>query len=344
MLGRITETDPLPPPAVVALAASAGGVEALSIVVAGLPADLPAAVFVVLHVAPIGPSVLPAIIGRYAHLKAHHATDGEAVVAGEVYVAPPDYHLLVEDGLVRVLQGPRENGNRPAADPLFRSVAASYGKRAAGVVLSGSLDDGTAGLASIKDAGGLTVVQDPEEAAFPGMPMNAIANVEPDCIASLYDIPGILARFAEEVSATGREHPNEIAAVTHDDELVDPPSEFTCPDCGGTLWFVGEQPLQLRCRVGHSFSTESFDVGKKDAIENALWAGIVALEERADLSRRLLRRLPPTSGGLSAKRHRKAIEQSERGADTLRQLAAELIGPLTPFEQHPEGTEGDGED
>ena len=131
---------------------------------------------------------------------------------------------------------------------------------------------------------------------------------------------------------------------TPDDEIEDPPSEFTCPDCGGTLWFVSEQPLQLRCRVGHTFSTESFALGKKDAIENALWAAIVALEERADLSRRLLRRLPGSRAQSSATLYHKDIEQAEQGAATLRELAVQLIGPLPPFEQKVEAVEGDDDD
>jgi two-component system chemotaxis response regulator CheB len=313
----------------------------LSTVVCGLPADLPAAVFVVLHIAPMGPSVLPAIIGRHSRLPAHHPLDGERIEAGHVYVAPPDYHLLVEDGRARVLQGPRENGNRPAADPLFRSVAASYGKRGAGVVLSGALDDGTAGLAAIKAAGGLTIVQDPEEAAFPGMPMNAVANVEVDRIASLPEIARIIADFAEEVDVTTRGERTARAAVSAESE-PDRPSEFTCPECGSSLWSVAEHPLQLRCRVGHTFSTESFALGKKDAVENALWAAIVALEERTDLSRRLLQRTP-SGARRAALRYQREIEQSERGTATLRLLAAELVGALTPFEHDVEDWEENGD-
>ncbi|HZU78933.1 MAG TPA: chemotaxis protein CheB, partial [Acidimicrobiales bacterium] len=148
----------------IALAASAGGVEALITVMNGLPSDLQAAVLIVLHVAPIGPSVLPSILGRHSRLPTSHPADGEPLLAGHAYVAPPDHHLVVEDGRMRLNRGPRENGNRPAADPLFRSVAAVYGRSAAGVVLSGALDDGTSGLAAVKRAGGMTIAQDPEEA------------------------------------------------------------------------------------------------------------------------------------------------------------------------------------
>ncbi len=185
------------PPRVVAMAASAGGIEALSRVVAGLPPRFGAAVLVVLHVAPAGTSVLPEILTRAGGLPAHHAEDGERLRAGVIYVAPPDHHLLVGAGTAIVIAGPLESQHRPAADPLFRSVAAGYGANGAGVVLSGALDDGTAGLGAIKRAGGLTIVQDPDEALFPGMPRSAIDHVQPACIASLADIPDVLRKFVE---------------------------------------------------------------------------------------------------------------------------------------------------
>lgn len=330
MLARIApDRPPEAPSAVIALAASAGGVEALSEVVSGLPRDLDATVLVVLHIAPIGPSVLPSIIGRRSALPASHPADGEQLRRGYVYVAPPDRHLLVVDGHVRLVAGPRENGNRPAADPLFRSVARSHGRHAAGVVLSGALDDGTAGLTSIKRAGGLTVVQDPEEAAFPGMPLNAIHFAEPDRVAKLHDIPAILVKFVEEVSHM---EPREDVATDLGPSLEgELPTEFTCPECGGTLWAESDHPLRLRCRVGHSYSTESFAVGKQDAIEAALWAAIVALEERADLARRMLRRFGSARSSRS-RRYELDIEQSERGASTLRRMAAELMIPIEEAE------------
>jgi two-component system chemotaxis response regulator CheB len=311
---------------VIALAASAGGVEALTAVVSGLPRDIPAAVLVVLHITPIGPSVLPSIIGRRSDLPTAHASDGQLLEAGNVYVAPPDHHLVVEDGRARVILGPRQNGLRPAADPLFRSVAATYGPRAAGVVLSGALDDGTAGLVAINAAGGLTVVQDPDEAAFPGMPLSAVTYANPDEVVPLQAIPEILSRFAKEVAdmATDDDQPADPLAGRHAGEQL---SEFTCPECGGTLWLTGDLPLQFRCRVGHAFSSESLTAGKQDALEAALWAAIVALEERADLSRRLLRRYGYARSERQSKRYEAEIEESERGASTLRRLAAELIRP-----------------
>jgi two-component system chemotaxis response regulator CheB len=318
------------PPAVIALAASAGGVEALTRVVGGLPKDLPAAVLVVLHIAPVGPSVLPSIIARQGKLPAIHPSDGDPLVAGCVYVAPPDFHLTVTRERARVSAGPRENGNRPAADPLFRSVAAEFGPKGAGVVLSGSLDDGTAGLAAVKRAGGLTVVQDPEEAAFPSMPASAAAYVHPDHVVPLDEIAGILVDFAKRI-ASGEPSGRDVGAGRtnmSEDQYVDPPSAITCPDCGGTLWVTSDAPMRFRCRVGHAFSPEALLIGKQDTLENAIWAAIVALQERAELSRRLIRRLGPDGPERLRSRYVREIAENRRRAELLERLAVQLIGPV----------------
>lgn len=319
-----------PPPSVIALAASAGGVEALTRVIGGLPKDLPAALLVVLHIAPIGPSVLPSIIARHGELPAIHPSDGDLLVPGCVYVAPPDFHLTVTAERARVGAGPRENGNRPAADPLFRSVAKEFGPRGAGVVLSGSLDDGTAGLAAIRRAGGLTVVQDPEEAAFPSMPASAASFVHPDYVVPLDEIPGIVIQFAARIASgepSGRQPGRGLANVS-EDHYVDPPSAITCPECGGTLWVTSEAPLRFRCRVGHAFSPEALLIGKQDSLESAIWAAIVALQERAELARRLMRRLGPDGPDRLRSRYLREIAENHRRAELLERLAVDLIGPV----------------
>src|SRR4051794_36847658 len=181
---------------IVVVGASAGGVEALRAVASRLPADLPASLFVVLHVAPVATSVLPKILANAGPLRAVHAEDGEPIERGKVYVAPPDRHLLLEPDRIRVTHGPRENGHRPAIDPLFRTAAASFGARVTGVVLSGVLDDGTAGLGAIKQRGGATLVQHPEDALYPMMPTSAIEGVRPDRVLTAADLAGAIAELA----------------------------------------------------------------------------------------------------------------------------------------------------
>jgi two-component system chemotaxis response regulator CheB len=192
---------------ILVVGASAGGIEALKAVCGSLPADLSAAVFVAVHLAASGPDLLPGILTRAGPLPAIHPEDLQPIEPRRIHVAPPDHHLLVKDGYVRVVRGPRENGHRPAVDPLFRSAAVAYGPRVIGVVLTGALDDGTAGLAAIKSRGGLAVVQDPLEARYPSMPQNAIRNVRVDHRARLAEMGPLLARLASQ------EAPPEVAAV-----------------------------------------------------------------------------------------------------------------------------------
>ncbi|MEA2901091.1 MAG: two-component system, chemotaxis family, protein-glutamate methylesterase/glutaminase [Actinomycetota bacterium] len=179
-------------PRVVLLGASAGGVEALSTVVSGLPPDLPAAVLVVLHISAWGTSVLPDILARKGPLPAHHAVDGEPVLAGQVYVAPPDRHLTVDGGRLRLDAGPKENGVRPAIDTLFRSAATAYGRDVVAVVLSGTLDDGTAGLVAVSERGGVTIAQDPADALFSSMPASAVRFARPDHVLAAADIAAVV--------------------------------------------------------------------------------------------------------------------------------------------------------
>jgi len=206
----MTELAP-EPAALLVLGASAGGVQALSEVVRALPAGLDAAVFAVLHVSPYGHSAMPAILSRSGPLPAVHPLDGEAIRPGRIYVAPPDLHMLVEPGVVRLSRGASENGFRPAVDVLFRSAARSYGERVVAVVLTGNLDDGTAGLAAVKRHGGVAVVQDPAEADYPGMPASAVRNVDIDYVVPLGEIPGVLVAHCKRLAAAA--HPPAAVAA-----------------------------------------------------------------------------------------------------------------------------------
>src|SRR5262245_14798634 len=192
---------------IIVIGASAGGVEALSKVVKDFPRDLPAAVFIALHHPAHSDSVLPKILTRKGHLLAVHAEDGLLIQLGRIYVAPPDQHMLIKRGYIRVVHGPRENGSRPAIDPMFRTAALAYGKRVVGVILSGALDDGTAGLVAVKRRGGIAMVQDPEEALYSGMPRSAIDNNEVDYILQASEIASTLERLAAEPVGKGGEEP-----------------------------------------------------------------------------------------------------------------------------------------
>jgi two-component system, chemotaxis family, protein-glutamate methylesterase/glutaminase len=286
---------------IVVVGASAGGVEALCTFVEALPPDLPAAVFVVLHVSPGGTSVLPRILARKTRMQVAAAADGEAVERGRIYVAPPDHHMLVEDGRVTLSHGPRENGVRPAIDPLFRSAARAYGPRVVGIVLSGALDDGTAGLKMIREAGGAALVQDPADALYPSMPQHALEydSPRPVPIADMAEaVCGVLEEPVES-GGNGRSLASDPALLVAPDRSDgdDPrdglPTGLTCPDCGGALWEHEQEGLvRFKCHVGHAYSPESLDSGQSQMVEMALWAALRALQERADLFRRLARRSP----------------------------------------------------
>jgi two-component system chemotaxis response regulator CheB len=320
----MTSDAPSDPGAVVAVAASAGGVEALIGLVATLPKDFPAALLVVLHIPPAGPSVLPHILSRSGKLPARHPVDGEALVPGVIFAAPPDRHLRVQDGAVRVVYGPRENGHRPSADALFRSVAQSYGDRSAGVVLSGTMDDGAAGLRVIGAAGGLTIVQAPDEAAFPGMPQAAIGESHPQLVCPVAEMGEALGVWLDGLVLGVP----EVEVAIDDPEAIssDDLSPFTCPDCGGSLWLHDEHGVRrYRCRVGHSFSAEGLLLGKREALEAALWAAVVALRERSDLMRRIVKRLEGTGRRSQLERYFRDIAATDQRAELLRGLIDDLV-------------------
>jgi two-component system chemotaxis response regulator CheB len=285
---------------IVLIGASAGGVEAISAIVAGLPADLRAAVFVVLHVSR-GRSVLPEILTRAGRLLALHPKDGDRIHAGRIYVAPPDHHLTIDGNVVRITHGPSENGVRPAVDPLFRSAARTFGSRVIAIVATGSLDDGTAGMAAVKEAGGVAIVQDPEEAFAPSMPRSVIATVAVDHVLPLAEIAPMIVSLVRQSAAAGATGGPHLASMEPDRGAeplaIGPPdrpghvSVFTCPECSGTLWEMEDAGLlRFRCRVGHAYSADSMLAAQVDSVDRALWTALRALEERAALSRKLAQR------------------------------------------------------
>ena len=286
---------------IVVVGASAGGVEALVQLVRNLPHDLAAPVCIVLHIPADSPSLLARILNRDSRLHAVNAEPGLRWENGKIYVAPPDRHLIVrDDGTLGVARGPRENRHRPAVDPLFRSAAIVFGSRAIGVVLSGTLDDGTAGALAIKERGGLIVVQDPQEAMYPSMPQSVITHCRVDHVSSIIGLGELLGRLVEAPAPppTAKEIPKEMRLEARMAEL-DPealatddrpgqPSPYSCPDCGGVLWEIAEgEYARFRCRVGHAFAPETMLEAQQELLEEALWSAVKTLEETARLSNRL---------------------------------------------------------
>lgn len=316
----------------IVIGASAGGVEALSNLVRELPAELPAAILIVIHIPVHGKSVMPTILNRAGALLAVHPQDGQPIQPGQIYVAPTNHHLLVKHNTIHLTLGPKENGHRPAIDPLFRTAARYYGPRAVGVILSGLLDDGTAGLLAIKKQGGVALVQDPEEAFYDSMPRSAIANVAVDHVLTLSGIAARLVQLAQEPVKPLPKPVPEFMEVEADmaeldiDALQRPerpgqPSGFACPDCGGALWDLKDsQGLRFRCRTGHAYSAESLLAQQENALEAALWSGLRALEEQADLADRMAQRSRRQRQTISAERFAAKAQEAKDNAALIRQL------------------------
>ncbi len=287
--------------AVVAVGGSAGGIEALREFVAGLPAALPAAMLVTVHIGDRARSKLPEVLARGGLLPAAHARHGEPLRRGRIYVAPPDLHLLVSEGVTRLSSGPRVNRHRPAIDVMFASAARLAGRRVLAVVLSGLLDDGAVGAALVARAGGRVVVQDPREATFDSMPRSALTAVPAARIASTGQLAKAVceqldtwAQHEPDVQDGGREQEMpEMSMADSDDPGFLTPDEarltrLSCPDCNGGLAEIDISTFRYyRCHVGHQYSPQSLEAAQREAAESKLWAAAAALEEHAALARHL---------------------------------------------------------
>jgi len=326
---------------IVTVGASAGGIETLQKLVAKLPPDLPASIMIVQHLHPRTPSTLDQILQRATTLPVRFATDGERLHPGHIYVAPPDCHLLVEPEFLRVVRGPRENRHRPAVDPLFRSAAWAYGPRVVGVVLSGTLDDGASGLWAIRTCGGVTIVQDPSEAAHNEMPTSALMALSVDHVATLDTIALLLDDLArrpidrqsvpssrpealgQEVSVTTRDRDTNV----EDMRKLGKPAGFSCPACHGGLWELNEGELvAYRCHIGHAFGPESLQVAQGEEVEMALESALRALEEQSAAARRLGDRFEQRVPALAARYGNQAAGLEEQTA-LLRRILRNGLQP-----------------
>lgn len=308
---------------IVVVGTSAGGVEALIYLVKHLPTDFKLPVVIVLHLPKHGTEVLSSILNRNSKLPVSIVKDGETIKGGKIYVAPPDRHVTVRDDSLKLNLSPRENNQRPAIDPLFRTASRFYGERTIAVLLTGTLDDGTSGLKAVKMRNGVVIVQHPEDAMYPEMPCSAIENVDDiDYILKLSQIPDVLIELANKPVETEPEDRNNNEEVKSDlvefdltelgeDDRPDKTSVFICPDCGGPLWEIKPQGLlRYRCRIGHAYSIETLLARKSDDLEDALWLAMRVLEEKATLTRKVALRMRSQNQISAAQR----LEEQEQDA------------------------------
>lgn len=316
----------------VVIGASAGGIEVLRGLVAGLPEDFPAAVIVCVHIPEDLPGALPNILSRAGALPAAFAKQDGKVEPATITIAPPGRHLLLHDSRVVLSRGPRENGHRPSIDVMFRSAAVAYGPRCIGVVLSGALDDGVAGLMAIKRRNGLAVVQDPNDALYGSMPATAVTHVRADAVVTAAELPHTLRQLVLEPPPDDHEpvpadmmYEVQIAEADMDavenDQRPGAPSPFACPECSGVLWEVHDGRLvRYRCRTGHAWSPDSLLEEQNGSLEAALWSALRALEEKASLCRGLAERAKEQQRMLTAEHFLERAQEAERGAASIREV------------------------
>ncbi|MBU8820486.1 chemotaxis protein CheB [Mycolicibacterium goodii] len=316
---------------VVAVGASAGGVEALTRLTANLSRDLSYAILVVLHMPANAPSVLARILDRAGPLPAVTAVDGALLEPGTIYVARPGRHLMVHDSRAVLSEGPTENGHRPAVNALFRSVALAYGPHTIGILLSGVLDDGVLGAAAIKRRGGVVIAQSPTDALFPAMPTNAVQAGVVDHVADAADMGGLIKQLTERTIEERDMEPDESMELENkiamaerfstdfDSEALGPPSGYICPDCNGSLSAVSDG--NFRCRVGHAWSADALLRARDEEVEGALWVALRSLEEKAKLSRTLAER---TGKGVMARRYLELAAEAEHAVSVLSERLAEV--------------------
>ncbi len=319
------ERQALVRPDIVVIGASAGGLEPLKQLMCDFPDDLAATVFITVHTGPHR-SLLPDILNYCHALPARHPANDERIEPRHIYVAPPDMHLLIEGDQVKLSRGPRENLTRPAIDPMFRSAAHAYGARVIGIILSGGLGDGTAGLAEIKRCGGITLVQDPAEAQDSSMPHSALQHVTIDYCLPVQGIAALLlqllGRTEKLPDPVARDHPPQPREkVMSGDYSLMPPKSLICPDCGGALSEsnIGAMPY-YRCHIGHSFSAADMEAGQFNEMERALEVGFRIMAERVALCRRFRKMADETGNTRQSEDWQTAEAQASERAVTLRRF------------------------
>lgn len=278
---------------IIVMGASAGGSEAIKKVINGLPANLDAAIFIVWHISPDTAGILPSIINKLGKLPASNAKNYEKIKMGHIYIAPPDRHLMLEPDHIRITKGPKENRFRPAVDPLFRSAAYHFGSTVIGVVLSGALDDGTSGLWTIKERGGVAIVQEPADAVVPAMPLNAMKQVNVDYTLPATDIGPLLAELTSEPrknlkylnNEENKKTEMELQIALQDNSgfpifQLGNLSPFSCPECKGVLGIIKDGNLKrYRCHTGHAYTADTLLAAITEKTEQTLWNAMREMQE-----------------------------------------------------------------
>lgn len=319
---------------IIAIGGSLGAVEAMKQLCEALPADLAATLFVVIHVGAVGKDLLAGIFDARSPLSIRTAVDGEVITPGHGYVAPADHHLLVIDNVVKLGRGPRENMSRPAIDPLFRSVAMSFGPRTIAVVLTGMLNDGAAGLADVKRCGGITVVQSPADAFAPDMPSGALLASDVDYRAPLSGLAELLVKLTTEEAGPAVAVPAdirtevEIALGRRSDPQViagiADPVPMSCPACGGVLSQIRQPPLRFRCQVGHAYTAEALAEVTEGSVDEAIRVALRIMEERATLTQKMADDARRSGRDAAAVSYERRVSESRAYASVLQKAAGEV--------------------
>ena len=317
---------------IIVIGASAGGLNALRELVKRLPADFAASIFIVQHISPSSPSYLPQILNRDSAVECLHPKDGQQIEKGKVYIAVPDHHLLIEKNKILVKKGPKENRFRPSVDALFRSAAYNFGTRTIGIILSGLLDDGTSGLWSVRRLGGTTIVQSPDDALYPDMPVNALEYVDADHILPVKEIGPAIVRLSAEAAPQQPAIPEEdigriatelqIASQTMDTSMpslkLGEPSMLTCPECNGALSRIEEKKIvRFRCHTGHAFTENALLADITKCIEEDLWKAIRGLDESILLLQEMSGR-SSSAGEWAVKALHQRISDAKKHSEAIR--------------------------
>jgi len=319
---------------IVVIGCSAGGVEALPRIIQQFPPDFEAAILIAQHLAPTHTPYLVTILQRSSRLPLEWAEQGAPVKPGHIVVTPPDLHLVLSDGHIGLTRGARENYARPSINKLFRSAAAEYGNRVIGVLLTGMLEDGVAGLQAIRDAGGFVIVQDPRDAAYPELPSRALQALEPDRTLPIDAIgAAIIAASRDDVTvapppphvAIEAELDRRFHAEPSDMKLLGPQTALSCPECRGPMWQLGDERLRrFRCYLGHVVTANEMLVASADDVESALWSAVRALNDHAMTLETLAADATRIGNGESAEAYSRRAQAARRQTEVAHQFVLDL--------------------